>query len=300
MDMFERIGRSIGFIEKNLKGEATLDQIASEACFSPFHFHRIFRAMTGDSVGEYVRKRRLSDASDELLATSRRIIDIALDYHFQSQEAFTRAFKKTFGLTPKGYREKGARLATLLKKPLDGGILRHLQEGVSMEPKIVRKEGFKVVGMEITTTLKSNIENMDISKLWTRFHPRMEEIANRIDPAVSYGICGNPADEETTQCEMTDDTEYKELVSVEVDSLDRIPDGMIGRTIPGRAYAVFTHKGKLFPNLQQTYGYIYGTWVPRSGYELDGGFDFELYDERFRDVDDPESELDIYVPIKVG
>ena len=186
-----------------------------------------------------------------------------------------------------------------LKKRLDTGALRHLKEGVTMEPKIVRKDGFKVVGMQIFTTLKSNAKNMDIGKLWARFNARMDEIAGRIDPSVAYGICGDPADEETSQCETTEETEFAELVGVEVSDFGRVPDGMIGRTLPGRTYAVFTHKGRLFPDyLQQTYAYIYGTWIPRSGYEMHGGFDLEYYDQRFTGVDDFDSELDIYVPIR--
>lgn len=300
MDILERIQRSIDFIERNLKEEICLEEIAAQACFSPFHFHRIFKAKTGQSVGEYTRKRRLAEAADELLATSRRVIDIALDYRFQSQEAFTRAFRRSFGITPAAWRKRGSRIGTLLKKRLDIDSLKHLREGrISMEPEIVRKESFRVVGMQITTTLKSNAENMDIAKLWERFAPRMDEIAGRVDPAVTYGICGSPADEETCHCEMTEETEYAELVCVRVESPGRLPEGMTAATVPARTYAVFTHKGKLFPNyLPQTYDYIYGTWLPGSGYELDGGFDFELYDERFKAIDDPASEMDIYVPIK--
>jgi AraC family transcriptional regulator len=127
----------------------------------------------------------------------------------------------------------------------------------------------------------------------------MDEIVNRTNPSVAYGICGNVA-EEPSPSEKTEDTEYTDLVSVEVSGLDHMPEGMTGRTIPERTYAVFTHKGPLFPNrLQQAYDYIYGTWVPQSRYELDGGFDFEFYDDRFATVDDDASELDIYVPIKV-
>jgi AraC family transcriptional regulator len=129
----------------------------------------------------------------------------------------------------------------------------------------------------------------------------MEEITNRINPSVAYGICGNLTDEDASPAEMTEDTAYTDLACVEVDDFGRIPDDMIGRTLPGRTYAVFTHKGRLFPNyLQQTYDYVYGTWAARSGHELDGGFDFELYDDRFTTVDDPDSEFDIYVPIKTG
>ena len=296
MDTYERIERSVDFIERNLREALTLERVAAEAYFSPYHYHRIFRGIAGDSVGEYIRKRRLTEAADELIGGSKRVLEIALDFSFQSPEAFTSSFKKLFGLTQSAYRKKGVKLTTLAKKRLDAGRLRHLREGVTMEPRIVHKASFMVVGTEITTTLKSNWENRDIAKLWTRFHPRMDEIPNRINPSIAYGICGNISEEAPPTADMTDDTEYTELVCVEVSALDRIPVGMVSRSVPERTYAVFTHKGKLFPNLQQTYDYIYGTWVPRSGYEPDGAGDFELYDERW-DPTTGEGEIDIYVPI---
>ena len=126
-------------------------------------------------MGSYIRKRRIAQAAEELLSGARNILDIALDYRFQSHEAFSRSFKKACGLTPGGYRKKGMRLKILLKKRLDIGALRHLRGGVTMEPRIVRKESFKVVGMEITTTLRSNWANRDIASFgrgftrgWTR------------------------------------------------------------------------------------------------------------------------------------
>ncbi len=81
-----------------------MDDIAEQAGFSKFHFHRIFRTAVGMSITEYVRMRRLANASTALLYTNKRILDIAFYYHFESQEAFTRAFKKYYHLPPGQYR----------------------------------------------------------------------------------------------------------------------------------------------------------------------------------------------------
>jgi AraC family transcriptional regulator len=169
-----------------------------------------------------------------------------------------------------------------------------------MEPRIVCREAFSVVGMQIITTLRSTAVNMDLARLWMKFAPRIDEIGGRVDPAITYCIRGNPADTENSQCEMTDETQQSELVCAEVAYLADIPSGMTGLVVPARTYAVFTHKGSVFPiHLRQTYGHIYGGWLPGSGYETDGGFDFELYDERrFKAPDDPSSEVDIYIPVR--
>lgn len=89
-----------------------MDDIAEQAGFSKFHFHRIFRTAVGMSITEYVRMRRLANASTALLYTNKRILDIAFYYHFESQEAFTRAFKKYYHLPPGQYRRL---MSTMLK-----------------------------------------------------------------------------------------------------------------------------------------------------------------------------------------
>jgi len=291
MDYFGIIQDVIDYIEENLGSPVSLYEIADRACLSPYHFHRIFSALTGVPVSEYIRKRRLSCAAGRLIQTDMRIIEIAMNYGFQSQEAFTRAFKKHFGLTPAKYRKDRKDLVMFEKKYFPKNYIRNLNGGITMEPKIVTKEEFKVIGMECKTTLKDN----KIPDLWQRFMPRMGEIKNKVNPKVGYGVCRN----EGNICfdSFTDETEFESLACFEVSSFDYVPAGMVTRTIPKNRYAVFTHKGEL-ANLRETYGYIYGTWLPGSGYGLvKEGYDFELYDERFDPADQKNSETDIYIPI---
>ena len=94
MDYFDRICMSIDFIEANLDEEMTLVEIACWAYFSAYHFHRVFQGVVGETVMEYIRKRRLTKAAHSLLHTERKIIDIAMGYGFKSPETFTRAFRK--------------------------------------------------------------------------------------------------------------------------------------------------------------------------------------------------------------
>src|SRR5262245_7049845 len=106
MDYSEPINQAIDYIENNLTEAVTLEKISAAAGYSPFHFGRLFLALIGETPGEYLRKRRLSEAARELVVSRRKILDIALDYQFQSQEAFTRAFKKRFRVSPALYRRK--------------------------------------------------------------------------------------------------------------------------------------------------------------------------------------------------
>lgn len=121
--------RALQYIEINLKSELSLETVASSAATSKYHFHRLFQAYTGMTLASYIRKRRLSNAASELLTTDRRILDIALDYEFESQEAFTRAFKKMFHMTPGEYR----RFITLLVQKKER--INSMDNSMQSEPK---------------------------------------------------------------------------------------------------------------------------------------------------------------------
>ena len=112
MEYMHPINRAIDYIEANLTLEIDLSEVAAAAGYSPFHLSRLFRAMTGDTLAGYIRKRRLSEAARQLLTSGRRILDIALDHQFGSQAAFTRAFRAAFRISPGAYRKRG-RLARL-------------------------------------------------------------------------------------------------------------------------------------------------------------------------------------------
>lgn len=289
MDILNRVLTSVDFIEANLGKPITLAGVAKQVNFSPFHFHRIFSAFVGETVGDYIKRRRLTRAAEELVDTDKKIIDIAFDNFFESQEAFTRAYDRFFHLSPARYRKRGIKTHYFDKQRVTKEILSHLLKGVTMKPKIVDLPEFKVIGVRQTVTLKTAQDK--IAKQWRNFNPRVREIPNKDGEHVAYGIC-----EYVDFSDFTEETPYNELVSVGVTSLGEIPEGMTGKVIPACKYAVFTHKGKT-DTLMQTYDYIYKTWLPNSGYELAKHDDFELYDYRFIGVNDPNSELDIYIPV---
>jgi AraC family transcriptional regulator len=184
----------------------------------------------------------------------------------------------------------------LEKKRLYADTINYfLENSITMKPKIVTKDEFKIVGLKCSTTLKDNAENRTIPKLWQGFIPRMSEVKNAVNPKESYGICLN--DSTFDLKEFSDEEEYEYLAGLEVPDFDNMPEGMITRVIPKQKYAVFTHKGSL-DKLSKTYDYIYGTWAAKGEEKIADADDFELYDERF-DAQNPEnSEMDIYVPIK--
>ncbi len=101
-----RIQKSIDFIEKNLQKQLEITEISAQSYFSAFHFQRLFQAITGFTVQQYIRNRRLAEAARLLRETTKNILEIGFTVQYSSQEAFTRAFEICFGITPAKYRKE--------------------------------------------------------------------------------------------------------------------------------------------------------------------------------------------------
>ncbi len=137
MDHLQQLQRAVDYIEDHLSEEIKTDEVAKIAGYSRWHFQIVFSATVGDSIKEYIRKRRLTLAMTELGTTDKRILDIALDAGFESQESFTRAFKNMFGKNPGEARKEGVRSISSLHKPkITMEYLDHLYRGVNMQPEI--------------------------------------------------------------------------------------------------------------------------------------------------------------------
>lgn len=282
MNYCESMQRVLDYIETHLLEEITLDCLAKMAYLSKFHFHRVFQTMVGQPVMEYVRVRRLTLAGQQLRDTDRRIVDIAYEYQFSNHETFSRAFKKEFGTTPTECRRRK------LSFPFrDKAVIRGLLEPLSIEPRVLTRDPFTVVGIEVLTSTDDNMSKLIVPRLWSEFLPRKQEIRYAIDPCTYYGLCVSASLE-------TADFSY--IACVEVARLDTMPEGMIARTLPASKYLVFTHKGSL-NSLGRTYAYIYGEYFSQTPFKICQPMEFELYDTRLFRPDSEDSEFDIYIPI---
>ncbi|SNS95224.1 transcriptional regulator, AraC family [Anaerovirgula multivorans] len=291
MNYYDQLEKAIIFIEQNLCEDIKVEAVAGVAGYSYFHFHRIFEAVLGETVGNYIRLRRLTSAAHDVIYTDKRILDIALAYRFDSQEAFSRAFKKLYKLTPREYRKN--RIETVIgnKKQMTTIGLKHLINSVTVQPMIKEISDIKIIGMRGKATINNNL----IPKMWDDFNPRIPKIENRTPQIRGYGIC--EVDPNYNMHEFNEDTEFNEIVGVEVENHDKIPPGMVAKTLAGGKYAVFTHRGRV-EFLRMTYQYIWGTWIISSKYEVDLRDDFEFYDQRFLGPNNDMSKFDIYIPIK--
>ncbi len=288
-DYTQNIERAVEFIEMNLTQPLTVDMIAREACYSKFHFLRIFAAHTGENLGEYVRRRRLTESANKLISTEQLILNIALEYQFESQEAFTRSFKNVYQMTPGAYRKKGVEQVLFQRRTFSQETLRHMKK-MKMEPEIKIAGDKMLVGMSSKTSLNNN----KIPQMWQDFLKRIPEVKNR---ANTDRFLLNRFNPDLKVEDITDDWEFEKWVAVEVESFASVPKDLETHTNQGGKYAVYIHKGTVM-TFVETSAYVFGTLFPKTGLVFDERDDFVRYGPKFLGPMNEESEVEIWIPIK--
>jgi len=287
-DYKRRMLQVLVYIQQHLDEPLALDQLARIACFSPFHFHRVFRGMVGEPVKEYVRRLRLERAAHRLKLSQGSVIDIALGAGYLSHEAFTRSFKSAFGMAPSQFRlARGVEFAEVPSSIHYGEPpsqrFRTLRRGGKMKVEIKTLQPMRVAFMRHTGPYG------EVGSVWDRLLTMMGKDGYLGGNPMMLGICHD--DPEVTPPAMI---RYDACLAVDAAFA---PSGEIGvQTVSGGEYAVTTHIGS-YHQLGKTYAEFLGQWLPRSGRELADAPCFEVY---LTDPDStPADELltDIYAPL---
>jgi AraC family transcriptional regulator len=271
--------KALWFIESHLAEPLTLDDIAAIGGISRYHMVRAFAAATGLSVMRYVRARRLSEAARALANGAPDILSLALEADYGSHEAFTRAFRDRFGVTPEAVRAS-ARLDNLpLQEPIvmDSTELDHLAP-----PRFVTGTPLLIAGLSERYTWESGAA---IPGQWQRFHQNVENIPGRIGP-VAYGVC----------CNGDDAGNFDYIAGVEVCDFSDLPREFSRVRIPEQRYAVFAHRDHI-SNIRRTINTIWNQWLPASGLKAADAPSFERYDEKF-DPMTGNGGLQIWLPVR--
>ena len=292
MNYSESISKCIEYIEENIKMDLTPELIAKECGYSVFHFCRIFSINQDITLMEYVKKRRLSLARIDLF-NGERIIDIALEYGFDTHNGFSKAFKKEYGFSPTQYVKRiNAYYNSELTDKIGGDI---------MNPIIVKKPAFKVAGYGIETNVTNGNYTKDVASFWSNYDG--ENLESKM-----YKILNPPKHGEVGLCVPSNsrngDAIY--LLGVIVDDYTNITTDMITVDVPEATYAVFTthpvdtrndlEQNEFADIIKQTWKYIFEEWFEDNEYIFDESkLDFEFYDERCHGRKD--TVMDIYVPI---
>lgn len=296
MDYVNSIQKSIDYIEENLKEELNVEFLAKLIGFSSYHFYRLFNAYVGIPVMQYIRRRRLLFVINDVVNNGGRIIDVAMEYGFNTHSGFSKAFNKEYGCSPSEYMNI---VNGKIPKKINLMVLKkyNLHTGVIMEPKIVVKPEFSIVGYEFKTSLENRRNEREIPAFWNRFEIEGWEsiLYKDVKPLEhgEYAVCFPPN---------MKTGEFKYMLGVKGDNYKKLSRDFKIVTIPQTTYAIFTtpptaHGNENFVKaIQGAWDYALYEWFPNSGYEIAPDKpDFEFYDERCHD--DMKSIMDICIPI---
>jgi AraC family transcriptional regulator len=247
-EYLKRILKVLVFIEDHIDEEMTLQQLATVACYSPFHFHRLFQGIVGETVHQYIKRLRLEKAARKLRKTDLSVTEIALDANYDTPSAFTKAFKQQMGKTPRSYRELDTAIDMMAKK---------IKELPMIKPDKIEK----ISDLPLLFIRRYGNYTKTPWDAWKAMGDFLNE--NHIDRSKLryFGI-------------LQDDPTVTDENKVRYDACILAPSGVkekaeVGKeTLKGGKYAVFTYLGA-YDKLEQTFINIYLKWLPESKEELD-------------------------------
>lgn len=283
----EVILKSVRYIESNLKSDIDVFKISREACYSLYHFIRLFQSITGFPPKNYIQQRRLTEAVHELQKTNKKIVDIAYEFQFGSHEAFTRAFRKQFNVNPTDVRNGISSTTLPLLHAITAEYIYQSDKVRNCPPELLELPEKILVGISFFISDDSEIN--DLSKEWNRFLSEVASVKNKTTPEKYYQVQY-----------WSDNQELGGLyffTGIEVTHIEDLNPLFVIKTIPKGRYLRFIHKG--FSNkVGYTYRYIYNQFLPETDYKLTKPFNFEYYGEKCLGPYNEDSESEIYIPVE--
>lgn len=283
MEWLDRMNCALDYIEQNLAGEISFDHIAHLACCSKYHFQRMFPFITGVSLSEYIRRRRLTQAAYELQTTQLRIVDLALRYGYDSPEAFSRAFKSQHGVMPAAVRRAGSAVNAFPRMRFQIMI----RGDSEMRYRLEKRDAFTVFGVstQISSDQKRAFEQVPA------FFRKCDEdgttdginaLLGRFDDNYTISALYGHTEDETTY--MLCNYLPKGLV---------LPEKYETLSVPARTWLIFDVPGC---EMQAFWARIWTEFFPSSEYEIEDGSQFEMYYGLARHEN---GFGEIWIPVKV-
>ena len=279
----ESIVQAIQFIEANLKNDINVQDVAGRACYSVYHFIRLFEGVTGHTPKDYILRRRIAEAFSLLTQTNRKVIDICFEYQFKSPEVFSRAFKRIVGATPRDLRKHGHLPKLTLLEPIDASAIRHGENLLETRVDEVVLPDLNLVGM--VTLIRE--EKQIISQVWQWVWREMQRL-DQTEREVVYGhsFWSNHYDIEG----------FFLMCGFETNALPISDAPFCTREVPAGRYLRFVHKGNV-ESIRLTYKYIFQTYLPKTEHTLSRPFDFEVYHLGAGSPHRDDATTEILIPI---
>ncbi len=253
-ERLQAIHNAIQFVEGNLHEPITVADIAEAAGYSLYHFIRTFNQTVQHTPYDYLMRRRLSEAACALLENEHRIIDIALEFQFNNHETFTRAFSRTYKMSPTQWREQGLPDHRLLLPRFDRDDLEYLSSPEFEKPKLVILDEIILAGLMAPL----NADQELLPSLWRNLKAVLQRSAINPEPSDYWGI--------RTQLSNSECSSYY-FAGVIIPSLTSAPSAFVTKIIPAGDYVSLPQK-KTPANIQLSLKYLYHAFLPGSGFSL--------------------------------
>jgi AraC family transcriptional regulator len=290
-DYTQRILRVLTHIQEHLDEALDLEEMARVACFSSFHFHRIFAAMTGETIADHVRRLRLERAATELRSGARQVIQAALNAGYEAHEAFTRAFKAAYGVSPAEFR-RAAGPIPILAAP--SGV--HFRPGVPLttfNTNHVTTKVMKVITRKIKPMRVAYLRHVgpyeNVKQTWMDLVARLKADEQLRKSSVFIGV-GHDNPSVTPAAELR----YDACITVNEAYEPKKPVEL--QTIVGGHYAVA--KNCPVGKIKDAFQYLYGKWLARSARELRPAPSFMVMADALDAVARTKQRVDIYMPLQ--
>lgn len=282
MDWIERLNRSLDYMEENLDGEISYERAAQIACCSVFHYQRMFSYIAGIPLGEYLRRRRMTEAAFDLQTGGLKVIEAALKYGYESPTSFNRAFQGVHGVSPAAARTEGVGLKAYPRISFTISI----RGDAEMNYKIETKDAFRIVGVKKTFPMAVEENFSEVPAFWHEttqdgIIPRLCALMDR-PPFGILGIC---------TCMSGSDFDYY----IAVASDKPAPQDLVEYEVPACTWAIFQCVGPMPEAIQQLQKRIVSEWLPGSGYEYADAPDIEVYGEG--DQSAPDYRCEAWLPV---
>lgn len=287
--MLKELNQAINYIEEHLTEEMTLEEISAYAGVTDYHFRKIFYYLSGITLAEYVKNRRLSEAARDLL-NKEKVTDVAFKYGYKSVDGFSRAFKAWCGLLPSEVAQKGA--CKFFPKLT---FYIAVKGGQDMDYRIVEMPAFKFAGVSKRVPMQFEGVNKAIVELANSITQEQREEMHRIQNLEPYEIVNVSYEHDYNFRE--DNGYLTHLIGV-LTTEENVSEVLDVIEVPASTWAVFPNEGPFPDTLQQTYARTYAEWLPASGYEIIQApvFSFTRMDKRKENY----AYSEVWLPVRQG
>lgn len=295
MEWLTAIRTALEYMEKDITAVTGPEEVAENVHISTMYLQRGFQIMTGFTIGEYIRNRRLYLAACDLVNTDEKIIDIAFSYGYETPESFTKAFSRFHGAAPSQVRSGQAVFRTFL--PLK--ICITVQGGSQMDFKVTKMFPFKVIGFQKEFSFEEAYA--EIPKFWDEI---CEKYAQNVyagnPPANAYekALMDNCIGEYGVCIDDIGNGKFRYLIAGKY-SDGEVPEGMEVYEFPMGEWAMFDCIGAMPEALQSLNTRIFKEWLPGNpDYEISGNASVEWYDCINGEKTDSDYHSAIWIPVK--